>query len=262
MLDALPTIAIPATLATIRVMPGRRTETPTQLTQRALEVQVTIGGQNVADLAVGEATVGAAAVQCASVADLALECSNRRVVLIDVLQRRGRVELFGAAHRRFAGREVRIRFTATGETVATPEVGEDGLFRATARLPRRGLRGSNRARYQAAIQGQRSFRLKLERRMVVTSTRFADGRVTIRGRVLRPLARPVREVVVQRRLSCGRYEVVARFTPRSNGRFRVSLPGPEGTQAAAYRLRTRVRKNTRNRKLFPTFTLPRYIDLT
>ena len=34
-----------------------------------------------------------------------------------------------------------------------------------------------------------------------------------------------------------------------------------GGQAAAYRLQTRVRKYVTNPKTFPTFTLPRYVDL-
>jgi hypothetical protein len=53
--------------------------------------------------------------------------------------------------------------------------------------------------------------------------------------------------------------VIKRFKPRANGRFRVTLPGPTGNEAAAYRLRTRVPRL--GRKLYPTFTLPRYIDL-
>ena len=68
-------------------------------------------------------------------------------------------------------------------------------------------------------------------------------------------------MVVKRRLSCGRYRVVKRFTPPASGRFRVTLAGPPSRQAAVYRLQTRVRKFTSNPKLFPTFTLPRYVDL-
>ena len=35
----------------------------------------------------------------------------------------------------------------------------------------------------------------------------------------------------------------------------------DSDQAAAYRLQTRVRKFVSNPKTFPTFTLPRYVDL-
>ena len=225
---------------------------------------MTIGGQNVANLTVGEASVGAAGVSCGGggVADQALACSTRRVVLIDVVRRGGRVHLVGAAQRSFAGRRVNIRFTASGRTVARPRVANTGMFRATAPLPRRALRNSNRARYQAVISGQRSLRLKLARRMVVTSTRESSGRVTISGRVVAPLGRPRQTVTVERRLSCGRYEVIRRFKPSRDGSFRVTVPGPEGSQAAVFRMRTKVRKRAGNPKLFPTFTLPRFVDLS
>jgi len=182
-------------------------------------------------------------------------------VLIDVLRSHGKVRLLGAASRRFAGQRVKIRFTATGKVVARPTVRNSGLFRATAKLPPRRLRATNRARYRAEIHRQKSFRLKLVRRMLVSSTRVRAGKVAIAGRIVRPLASPVKTVVVKRRLSCGRYRVVKRFTPRSNGRFRITVGGPGSQQAAVYRLQTRVRKFTRNPKTFPTFTLPRYVDL-
>ena len=62
-------------------------------------------------------------------------------------------------------------------------------------------------------------------------------------------------------MSCGRFKVVKRFKPRADGSFRVTLPAPRSGLAAAYRLQTRVRKFTTNPKTFPTFTLPRYVDL-
>jgi hypothetical protein len=86
-------------------------------------------------------------------------------------------------------------------------------------------------------------------------------RVTIAGRIVRPLGQPVREVVVKRRLSCGRYQVIKRFTPPPSGRFKITVGGPDSQQAAVYRLQTRVRKFASNPKLYPTFTLPRYVDL-
>ena len=260
-LAPLPTISVPAAAATVRAEPGRRTSAGGRLTQHALDVKITLGGQNVLDLTVGEATVGAAQVDCGGVADLALQCSSRPIVLIDVLRARGKVRLLGAASRRFAGRRVRIRFTATGKTVARPRVRTSGLFTATAPLPRARLRATNRARYVARIGRQKSLRLKLVRRMLVSSTSVKGRRVTIAGRVVRPLGAPIQQVVVKRRLSCGRYRVVKRFTPPASGRFRVTLGGPSRGQAAVYRLQTRVRKFSSNPKLFPTFTLPRYVDL-
>ncbi len=260
-LDGLPTVSIPATGASVRVEPGRKTVAGGKITQHALDVKITVGGQNVLDLTVGEAIAGATNVNCGGVADLALSCTRRSLVLIDVVRRNGKVRLFGAASRRFAGQRVKIRFLASGKVVARPKVRNSGLFTATAKLPRPGLRTSNRARYRAEIRKQKSFRLKLARRLLVTSTKTKGKKVTIAGRVVRPLASPVGTIVVKRRVSCGRFKVVKRFTPRSDGSFRVTLPAPKGGLAAAYRLQTRVRKFTTNPKTFPTFTLPRYVDL-
>jgi hypothetical protein len=260
-LDGIPDIQIPATVAQLKVTPGRKIEGGGKLTQHALDLTLTVGGQNVVDLTVGEATVGAAQVNCGGVADLALQCTSRRIVLIDVVRSKGKVRLLGAANRRYAGKRVKLRFTATGKVVARPRVTRSGLFSARVALPPRKLRATNRARYVAEIAKEKSLRLKLVRRMLVSSTSVKRRKVTITGRIVRPLAAPVQPVVVKRRLSCGRYRVVKRFTPQADGRFRVTLAGPPRSQAAAYRLQTRVRKFVSNAKTFPTFTLPRYVDL-
>ena len=261
LIDQAPVISIPATVAQLKVTPGRKIEGGGKLTQHALDLTLTVGGQNVVDLTVGEATVGAAQVNCGGVADLALQCTSRRIVLIDVLRSDRKVRLFGAANRRYAGRRVKIRFMATGKVVARPRVSRTGLFTATAKLPRRKLRGTNRARYQAEIAKEKSLRLKLVRRMLVSGTSVNGRKVTIAGRVVRPLGAPVQQVIVKRRVSCGRYEVIRRFTPPESGQFRITVGGPGSQQAAVYRLQTRVRKFVSNPKLYPTFTLPRYVDL-
>jgi hypothetical protein len=260
-LDALPTITIPAALARIKLTPGERVETGVRLTQRALHAQISIAGQDLADAVLGEATVGSAGVNCGGVADLALECTARRIVLIDVGIARGRVQLFGAADRRFAGRRIRIRTAWDGRTVARPRLSRTGLFRATAQLPPAGIRTTNDARYQASVAGQRSMDLKLVRRMLVSRTTLRGGTVRIVGRVTQPLASPRRAIEVKRRVSCNRWKVVKRFMPRADGRFDVRLPAPASGQAAAYRMNTKVRKFVWLPKLYPTFTLPRYVDL-
>jgi hypothetical protein len=260
-LDQLPTVTVPATLARIRLTPGERVETGVRLTQRALRAEITVAGQDLADAVVGEATVGSAAVSCGGVADLALDCTARRIVLTDVAIRGGRVWLQGAADRRYAGRRIRIRSSWDGRTVARPRLRRSGLFTATAPLPPAKLRDTNDARYLASIGRQRSLDLKLMRRMLVTQTRRRGGGVLITGRVLAPLASPARTIEVKRRVSCSRWKVVKRFRPGPDGRFRVRLPAPPEGAAAAYRMSTRVRKYTWLPRLYPTFTLPRYVDL-
>jgi hypothetical protein len=261
LLDRLPDVTVPATVARVRLVPNERLQSGTRLTQRALHAELTVAGRLLADIVVGEATVGVGDVRCGGVADLALECGNRPLVLIDVYEQGGHVRLLGAAHRRFVGRRVRIRSLATGRTVARPRVRRDGTFRATAALPPAAVRDTNRARYVASIRRERSMRLKLHRRMLVTSMRSRRRTVTIAGRVVQPLADPVQTVVVKRRLSCGRWRVVKRFRPPASGRFHVRLPAPRDGEAAVYRMSTRVRLYPWLAKTYPTFTLPRYVDL-
>ncbi len=268
-LDGLPTIAIPATLAQVRVTPGGQTRSGDTLRQQALRVQIAVAGQSLVDLTVGEAIVrasGACGVAvdpgAVAAADLVLGCTTRRLVLTDVQERDGRVRLLGVADRGLAGQIVSLRFTQSRKVVARATVRPDGNFSASAPLPARRLRASNDARYQAQIGGERSLALKLRRRMVISAVRSDDGKVILAGRVSGPLRRPVAQIVVSRRVSCARSQVVRRVKPGRDGRFRISVDAPDGELAAVYRLSTRVRKSTANRKTFPTFTLPRAISLT
>jgi hypothetical protein len=145
--------------------------------------------------------------------------------------------------------------------VASAVVARSGSFRATAPLPPERLRATNAARYQAVLGSERSLRLKLVRRMIVRSVGSRSGKVTISGRISRPLGKPAGTIRVVRRVSCKRSIVIKRIRPRRDGTFRVTVSAPPKTQAAVYRLGTQVRKNTRNPKLFPTFTLPRAVEV-
>ncbi|PTL58728.1 hypothetical protein [Paraconexibacter algicola] len=271
LLDALPNIEVPATVANVKITAGGRSAEDGVLTQQALRVQISVLNQAIADVTIGEARVNTAGADCTPPApavtpptttDLALQCTTRRLVLEDVIARGDRVSLIGAADRALAGKTVSIRFLATGRTVARVRIAPDGSFRATAPLPSRSVRSGNRARYQAVVGREKSLDLKLERRMVVSGVSVRDGKVTIAGRVTRPLARPAATITVTRRVSCKKMAVVARVKPRSDGSFRVTVPAPEGQLAAVYRLGTRVRKTAGNAKTFPTFTLPRAVDLS
>jgi hypothetical protein len=97
--------------------------------------------------------------------------------------------------------------------------------------------------------------------MVVSDMSSRDGVVTIAGRVVQPLTDPVRTVLVKRRVTCRRWQVVKRFKPRSDGSFRVRLKAPGEGEAAVYRMTTRVKLYDWFAKTYPTFTLPRYVDL-
>jgi hypothetical protein len=195
------------------------------------------------------------------VAAAQLACTKRKLALIDVLEHGGYARLYGAADRRYIGKRVSVVASWSGKVVARPKVQRDGTFTAKGKLPPRALRHTNRARYQARIGKENSLRLKLFRRMLVTRMTSAKGKVTIAGRVELPLARPARTITIKHRVSCTKNVVVKSLRPDSKGRFSVTLGAPPSGQAAVYRLATKVRENTRNRKLFPTFTLPRAVAL-
>lgn len=268
-LAALPAISIPEAAARVRVVPGEKIVEGSRLVQRALRVQIDGLGRPLLDLTIGEAAVTAGGIDCDAASgavlgasESALECTTRKLVLVDVLQGRTNVHLYGAADKKYIGKKVSIYFRATGKRVARATVRKDGSFRVMTKLPSRRLRSTNKARYQARIGKERSLSLKLQRRMTVRSIRSSGGKVVIIGKVAGPLTRPKpTRVTVRRRLSCKKYETVKHVTPSKNGTFRVTLDAPPGQTTSVYRMQTRVQKTKRNRKRFPTYTLPRAVNL-
>jgi len=280
-IKALPPVALPIDLLRVSVKPGTQVKTADSLTQTALEVKIAALGQSVVDLVLAEAKVGTAGVDCALpptatvpkpapveavpgpaiAGKTALACTTRSLVLTDVLRKGSRVTITGVADKRFVGQSVTIRFEADGRTAGRALVAPNGTFQTTARLPSRRLRSSNRARYQAVLGKEKSLNLKLERRMYVDRLTSENGTVTVAGRVTRPLGTPVQTITLTRRVSCRDMEVVARFKPAAGGRFSITVDAPKGETSSVYRLGTKVRKTQRNKKLYPTFTLPRGVDL-
>lgn len=262
----LPAIQLPLALVNVNMLPNTQTLLNGRLTQLALHLDISVPalGLSLINVDLGHASVAGAGVSCAppqaSVADLSLQCTTRKLTLINVLQQGNHVQLLGAADRKYVGRRVSIVFTHTGQVVATPVVQKDGTFTATAPLPPKSIRYSNLSRYEARIDNERSLNLKLFRRMVTQSMTVKNGKVTIAGQIVRPLAAPAKAIIVKQRVSCSRLVTVGTIRPDKSGRFQVTLPGPPNQQAAVYRLQTEVRKNTHNNKLYPTFTLPRAVE--
>jgi hypothetical protein len=190
-----------------------------------------------------------------------LSCTSRKLALIDVLSRDGYTRLHGAADLQYVGRRVDVVSLWNGKVVARPIVQRDGTFQAKGALPPKALRRGNRARYQARIGRERSLDLKLFRRMLVEQMSSSKGNVTIAGRVVGPLANPARAITIKRRVSCTKDVTVKTIKPDESGRFTVTIPAPPTGQGAVYRLQTSVRKHADNPKLFPTFTLPRAVEL-
>jgi hypothetical protein len=190
-----------------------------------------------------------------------LACTSRKLALIDVLGRGGYARLHGVADLRYVGRRVEVVSRWNAKVVARPIVLADGTFQARGALPPKSLRASNRARYQARIGNERSLDLKLFRRMLIEEMSSSDGDVTIKGRIVGPLGKPRRAVTIKRRVSCAKDVTVKAVTPDASGRFAVTIPAPPTGQAAVYRLQTSVPRSARNAKPFPTFTLPRAVEL-
>ncbi|MGZ6696849.1 MAG: hypothetical protein ACXVFL_14565 [Solirubrobacteraceae bacterium] len=260
-LDQLPNAPIPPEVAQLNITPSSQTNANGTFTQRGPRVQLALGGQSVLDLTLGRAQITGTDSCQQAVAQAQLRCTKRKLVLVDVLQRPGYARLYGVADRKYIGKRVTIRSTWNNRVVARPKVSKNGTFLAKGALPPRSIRYGNRARYQASIAREKSLRLKLFRRMLITQLTGRNGRVTIKGRVVLPLGRPVQKIVIKRRVSCSKSVTAKTLRPDSRGRFSVTLSGPRKSQTATYRLATMVRKNTRNPKLYPTFTLPRAVEL-
>jgi hypothetical protein len=283
---ALPPIDLPASVVDARLTPNEQIVDAGTLTQRALRAELSLAGTPLLDAVFGEARAGASPGTCLTagatppggrpaqpgttadqggVADQLLACTDRKLVLVDVLRQGSRVKLLGAANRDFVGRRVAIRLRATGKVVAHAKVRKDGSFETTAPAPPRAFlathRRANRVRYRAEIGKEKSLPLKLRRRLVVSSMTSKKGKVTIAGRVVGPLTTPVSTVRVVRRVSCHKVVLVKRFKPRPDGTFRVTVKAPKHQAAAVYRLVTRVREKPSNPRTYPTFTLPRGVAL-
>ena len=190
------------------------------------------------------------------------DCLSGVVRLVDVRAGRTRVHLAGETARAGASQIVVLRLGA--RRVGTATVRPDGTFSATVPLPPRSARASNATRYSAALGARRSPALKLARRMTASTLTSRAGRVTIAGRVSAPLARPVRTVTLRQYQDCRgtAFTVVKRnIKVATDGRFRTTVPAPRRLAVAYYRAVTRVRKTTRNRTTYPTFTLLRGVAI-
>jgi hypothetical protein len=263
----LPSASVPAELARVVVEPARREDGAGSLRQVGPRVRVSALGRELVDVTLGDALVGALCDLPASpapapadspVAELALSCAPGDVVLTDVVEKDGKVKLVGLADARFVGRTVDLVLTSTGQKVASAVVEPDGYFRARAPLPANRIRWSNKARYQAVIEGERSMALKLHRRMRITRMKPGAGFLTITGRVYGVMGSD--RVVIARRESCTKDVEVTQVKPGRDGRWRVTLPIPEGVDAATYRATTTVLKGEREKR-FRTFSLPGHVAL-
>lgn len=266
-LAAVPAITLPASVLNVSVTPSSQALSDGGLTQRGLQIAISLLGQNVLNAVIGEARMSATAIDCGQQATLperevgkaALQCSTRRLALIDVLDRGSYVALYGAADRRLAGKRVAIYSEADHRVVARPRVSKSGLFHARAPLPPQRFRFTNTARYLAVHGHDRSLNLKLHRRMYFTSVRYVHGKVVLRGQVTQPrLANSL--ILIRQRVTCHRQVVVARLRPDANGRFAATLKPKGSRDIGVYRATTMVAFPDPSAPNFRTYTLPGLIS--
>jgi hypothetical protein len=179
-----------------------------------------------------------------------IACTDRDVVLINVIRRGRRVHVTGLVGRVYQGRSVQI-FAGTTK-VGTALVTADGSFAARFAAPP--ARPARTIRYEARLDNQRSRALRLARRMTVTSARFSHGSVVLEGRVT---AHHRRRPVVELQARTGgcnshRFVVVGRARLDRDGRFRLTAKPFGGLAIAIYRARTRIPGGR-------TFTLPQAV---
>lgn len=261
-LAGLPPIAIPAQVAQVKLTLAETVKDATSATASGARLAVTLAGTPLVDLSIGSASVRAtsACPPPATPTPAALQCTDRRIVLEDVLLRGSRVALRGFTNPSYAGQTVRVRLLADGKVAATAKVRKDGSFTATAAAPAGRLRATDRARYQAEIRGYKSLNLKLARRLQFVGGQTKSGKVTLSAKVTRPV--PGQRVEIRQRLTCKKFVVVARTTVRKDGTVRVTVPAPKTGTEAVYRMKTQVRFSEQgSRKLHNTFTLPRTVKL-
>jgi hypothetical protein len=194
---------------------------------------------------VGKQTAAAAAV---------LACTTQQVALTNVVERGSSVWIEGVTRLHLAGRTVHVKLLATGHTVALAKVLPDGTFTASAPLPPRALRHSNRVRYQAVVGSSRSLSLKLYRRMTITATDTSQAGVLVEGKVAGPFSAGA-EVSVFLTETCSTRQIVGYSKLTAAGTFSVTVPAPAGPSGEIdlYRASTTVLYHGRAMR---TWTLP------
>jgi hypothetical protein len=239
--DGKCTSAIPADLA-----PGPATVT-VKATDSAGET-----GRSSRDLTVLPTASTASPAVPKRLGDAYLACGSRSVALVDVAVSGKRVKLLGAARSALIGQKVELRKVGAKKVVARATVGKDGLFSATAALPKKKGKLDRKARYQAKIGKATSVALKLTRALRFTSVKAAKGKVTLVGKATGRFAKKGSQVVVRRRVTCAREAVAGKAKVGKAGKFRVVITLPAGVDPSLFRATIKVRRSS-------TFTLPRAV---
>jgi hypothetical protein len=159
-----------------------------------------------------------------------LACTTRGLVLLDVVRVKGGVRVAGITRTALAGRNVGIVRSPRDTRVGSATVASDGTFETIVPAPSRRL--APLTHYRASMGDQRSKRLKLDRRVEITS-RVASPEGTRIAGVLSDPAQG-RSITITRQRTCSKSTDVATITADRNGRFSALLPAPEAAEGFVY----------------------------
>ncbi|MEI2702882.1 MAG: hypothetical protein V9E83_10825 [Baekduia sp.] len=191
-------------------------------------------------------------------------CFQNKLILTDVFPNGKKTRLIGVAPGAAAGQRVTLVSNWNGRTVATPTVNPDLSFSATVALPPKKLRLTNKARYFAKYDSERSKVLKFARRMYTKSITQSGGKLTFKGLVTKPLDRPIRKVILRASASCStisKGKIVATVKVNKKGEFKATFAPPAGLTTVYMRAETRVRRYAKRKSTNRTFTLIRGVKV-
>jgi streptogramin lyase len=195
-------------------------------------------------------------------------CAANRFILTDVFPQGGKTRVLGVAPAAAVGKRVTILSAWNNKPVAAATVRPDLSFTATAPLPPRSLRFTNRALYRAKLGSVRGGGLKFSRRMYTTAITAAGRVITFSGNVTPPFSTRLEPVTIRAAASCTAVPagtIVAKVKLTRSGTFSATLRLPPSLQNVSklyLRAETRVRQNTHSKKTYPTSTLIRGVQLT
>lgn len=176
----------------------------------------------------GSGSVGSSGV--AGTSATALACTGNSLALLDVYPLGRTAHLLGVAPLGMAGKRVKIVAAWSHKVLATVKIKRDSSFTAVVKLPPARFRASSKGAYLARLGTTSSPALKLARRLYNTSIAPRGGKVTFRGTVVGPFARPVKRVIIRGSSNCrtiGSGIVLARVKPSRRGTFSVTFRLPK-----------------------------------
>jgi peptidyl-tRNA hydrolase len=183
------------------------------------------------------------------------QCFKKGITIIDLGPKGKKVTLRGFARLSYVGQKVTIRYKGTPKKVtATAVVQPDGSFVSTFKAPAKKLWLTNKARYQASVGNEKTAWMKLSRRVRTATATFANGKLTVKGELVKPLM-PKASATVKARTGCdGPWKTIGATKVSRAGRFSTSIPYVPETGIVFVRISTVVSSSAKKPKPARTFS--------